>query len=249
MVRVASSAFSAIAQKVVHVLNTVVGSSTKGSLASFPMQEFVECILEQLGQHQCTLSHFFFTICAAPGLQSRQDIADFLGDVEHFLEALRHHSSTTEAVTKWAERTMQFQYAHEIVHLASAASGLHFNALHATHEQLESFRVANLAQSMKSKAPFTWRLLVSLLDSDTELQARREKRWDTQIHHRDEHGLREEGAAGDINSDGFAAAENLGSWFTDADEEDGAASVAKAREKHSRLIQIVRCPHPNRTGV
>ncbi len=197
------------------------------------MPDIVDEVLDQLKQHNFTIFQFFFSLCSAPQRQDREDVKDFFANVEHILDAFRQHPVAANSVTAWIGRVTANLCAREVTHVASMASGLHFNALRATQEQLEGFKIEKIAASMKARAPCVWGLICTLLDSDEVAKTRRERCWDQQMT-----GGSNEAGEDEDEETGHGQNE-AGEWFSDGDEEDVAEVVAKARERRARLMQIV----------
>ncbi len=84
--------------------------------------------------------------------------------------------SRPESVQNWMRDWFQKTCCEEIRTLARADAGLHFDAKHATQEQLEDFDLSHLVETYRTTAPTVWALFQGLLDADAErLETRR--RW------------------------------------------------------------------------
>ncbi|KAK0455375.1 uncharacterized protein EV420DRAFT_1644611 [Desarmillaria tabescens] len=71
-----------------------------------------------------------------------------------------------DVIRNWVAAVTVHTYQTEILHLIEGQQGFHFQANHATLEQLECFDLAELGTKMKGIAPLTWQMLAALLNSD-----------------------------------------------------------------------------------
>ncbi|KAH9022639.1 hypothetical protein EDB85DRAFT_2186408 [Lactarius pseudohatsudake] len=73
------------------------------------------------------------------------------------------HTPTTAPVAAWALQIAQSTLRSDIEELAKKLHGLHFDAMAATAEQIESAFMPRLADKMRRVAPYLWSLVFTLL--------------------------------------------------------------------------------------
>ncbi|KAH9020998.1 hypothetical protein EDB85DRAFT_1872114 [Lactarius pseudohatsudake] len=88
-------------------------------------------------------------------------------EVEHnaldICARLLGHTPTTAPVAAWALQIAQSTLRSNIEELAKKLHGLHFDAMAATAEQIESAFMPRLADKMRRVAPSLWSLVFTLL--------------------------------------------------------------------------------------
>ncbi|CDO77882.1 hypothetical protein BN946_scf184690.g3 [Trametes cinnabarina] len=97
--------------------------------------------------------------------------------IHNLLNAL-HQSPLSQATTSvWAHKMVMEACRQEVLAMVTPDAGLQFRAKTATEEQLESFRMTELAGQMQTMAPTLWSFVRTLLDSDAEQQHRRRTKY------------------------------------------------------------------------
>ena len=82
---------------------------------------------------------------------------------EPIITNLKMKSNAIIAALSKTQQDLVQVYKHELTELVRPDNGAHFNAASVSAEQLESFRVDNMAAGMAQIAPCLWDLLDVLL--------------------------------------------------------------------------------------
>lgn len=137
----------------------------------------IEKVLHVLAEEDISLPHLIFQLLSSPRYERHPAAVSIILNAEHIANSLSVHPSSGARILDWAASICTRACQQEITQLTQLMHGLHFNAKHAKIEPLENFNLENLAGKMQDVTPTVWRLVVSLLQSDPNLQKRRESYW------------------------------------------------------------------------
>ncbi|KAG1836732.1 hypothetical protein DFJ58DRAFT_846817 [Suillus subalutaceus] len=125
----------------------------------------VDDVLETLQRVGISASEFILVLLSSEKHSAHPAVKDILSNGREILNAFVKRATST--ASKWATDIAKEICAREIHNLAAKDNGTHFDVTHTTVEQLEDFRVAELARIMEKSAPATWDLLESMLSGGT----------------------------------------------------------------------------------
>lgn len=137
------------------------------------MRDVVRAVLTALGGHSIVsvlgalLIDSHFADCATR--------ATFIDEWESFLHFSRECSLLSTGTTNFCSQVYTKLLTGEIASLANKESGWHFSARNAKADQIEAFSLKAMASTLEHKAPLSWNLLGSLLQSDPARLRRRLK--------------------------------------------------------------------------
>ena len=137
------------------------------------MRDVVRAVLTALNGHSIVsvlgalLTDSHFADCVTRAV--------FINEWESFLYFAQQCSLLSTDTTKFCSQVYTKLLAGEIAGLASKESGWHFSAKNAKVDQIEAFSLTNMASILEHKAPLSWNLFGSLLQSDPVRLRRRLK--------------------------------------------------------------------------
>lgn len=111
------------------------------------------------------LSDSYFTTCATR--------IEFVHDWPDLLKFAIDTEVLQQETTTFCSQVHTKALASEIANLANKQSGWHFSARKARAEQVETFSLSDMARTLEVKAPHTWDLLGTLLQSDASRSRKR----------------------------------------------------------------------------
>ncbi|KAJ6623850.1 hypothetical protein B0H10DRAFT_1943630 [Mycena sp. CBHHK59/15] len=83
-------------------------------------------------------------------------VHDLLNHSDDVLDAFLAHPRTSQSTLAWANGIVKIRYAALIRELAKKENGWHFSAANTSAEQLQNFRIEDMAIQMKALAPELW---------------------------------------------------------------------------------------------
>lgn len=137
------------------------------------MRDVVRAVLTALGGHSLVsvlgtlLTDSYFAGCATR--------AEFLREWNSFLLFAHGCPLLSTDTVQFCSQVHTQALATEIANLANRESGWHFSAKNAKAEQVEAFSLTDMSSILETKAPLSWSLLSTLLQSDNSRLRRRLK--------------------------------------------------------------------------
>ncbi|KAH7924642.1 hypothetical protein BV22DRAFT_1129691 [Leucogyrophana mollusca] len=130
----------------------------------FSRDRRLDAILETF-QNDFSLSQLIVTVLSEPRYGSHPTVRDLLANTDGIVHAFSLHKSSHSKLLDWASDAVKEECAGEIRELVKVESGWHFSALHAKSEQIENFRIEEMALKIEADAPRLWALLDVLLSA------------------------------------------------------------------------------------
>lgn len=137
------------------------------------MRDIVKTVLTALGGH--SLVSVLGTLLTDSHFADCPTRAIFLHEWSSFLHFAHECSLLSTDTMEFCSQVYTQAIASEIANLANKESGWHFSAKHAKAEQVEAFSLARMSSTLEAKAPLSWNLFGTLLQSDTSRLRRRLK--------------------------------------------------------------------------
>ncbi|KAJ6507555.1 hypothetical protein DFH09DRAFT_1438053 [Mycena vulgaris] len=131
----------------------------------------LESLLATLRFHDLNISHFVVSILRHSSFTEHPAVLNLLSHSDDILNALLHHPKSAQSTLSWANTVIKNKYAAAIRELSEKKNGWHFDAMHATAAQLESFRIEDIAREIRLLAPELWELVGLMLSADQRLVA------------------------------------------------------------------------------
>ncbi|KAH0831256.1 hypothetical protein J3R83DRAFT_13889 [Lanmaoa asiatica] len=122
-------------------------------------------ILTALESCQISAADFIVVLLTHPAYKSHPTANHLVANAEMVFKALMGHPTAHNKILDQCFHIVEESYLQEIQDLASEDSGSHFGAASATIQQLEEFRVEEMARTMEIHAPRIWNMLESLLQA------------------------------------------------------------------------------------
>jgi hypothetical protein len=110
-----------------------------------------------------TISIFLQVLLSSRQYADHPLVVDLVQSHSHIISLFCSHGAF-EAL-HWVHESAEKEYQNEIQELVKTKNGWQFNALHASAEQIEMFRIEVMAEKMESLAPHLWMLLDKLLSA------------------------------------------------------------------------------------
>ncbi|KAJ7733399.1 hypothetical protein DFH07DRAFT_944866 [Mycena maculata] len=122
-------------------------------------------IASVLEQEAVTASDFVITLLERESYRDHPCTTSLVEKAPEIIDLFSKHPRSAQSTFTWARKIIQKKTADSIK-LLTANQDWHFDAGHASAEQLEDFQIEEMAQSMKEMAPDLWNLLHLLLSKD-----------------------------------------------------------------------------------
>jgi hypothetical protein len=91
---------------------------------------------------------------------------DLIQHTAEIFDAFLDHPKSSKSAFSWAHGIMKKKYANNIRELSHKDNGWHFGALKTSEEQLNNFRIEDMARDMAHLAPELWDLLGLMLSAN-----------------------------------------------------------------------------------
>lgn len=189
-------------------------------------------LLHFLGTHNTTLSQVIHTIIVSKPESSSAPAAEILKNeiitsAPIIIHGFKHQPVIQKIVHQIAEET----YTSEIQELVDKDNGWHFGASTATAEQIQQFRLEDLGQNIKSKAPNLWRMVGGVMEG----KRRREQVEDLIVEAEEDWYWQEVNRIEDENliASGKSVSSNV------SGPERVAAQIRKLAERRGAILTIV----------
>lgn len=134
---------------------------------------------------QITASDVVLALLKAPDLQEHPLSQDLVSRTEEVLSAFRSNPHSSQSTMEWANSAIKAKYAGSIRAMTDVRNGWHFGAATASAEQLQDFRIEEMAEKMQEMAPELWDMLGLMLSADAR---QTKKRTQSQAASRDADG-------------------------------------------------------------
>ncbi|KAG2046075.1 hypothetical protein BDR06DRAFT_862594, partial [Suillus hirtellus] len=108
-------------------------------------------------------SQFLVTILTVPQFANHPTVVDLLANIGNIICTLLQHQNLYNPLIGWAKDAISTECAREVRELTKVENGSHFSAVHAKAEQIEGFKIDDMALQITGEAPMLWALLDSLL--------------------------------------------------------------------------------------
>ncbi|KAJ7037742.1 hypothetical protein C8F04DRAFT_952134 [Mycena alexandri] len=125
----------------------------------------IERIAAHLKQEAVTASDFVITLLERPSFRDHACTASLVEKASEIIDLFSKHPTSSESTFQWARKAIQKRTADSITRL-TANRDWHFDASHASAEQLQDFQIEEMAKEMKQIAPDLWNVLHLLLSKD-----------------------------------------------------------------------------------
>ncbi|KAG2753217.1 hypothetical protein P692DRAFT_20829322 [Suillus brevipes Sb2] len=112
-----------------------------------------------------SLSQFLVTVLTAPCFNDHPTVAELISHNDDIIRTFSRHVKSRTALLEWARTTVNMDCAREVRKLAKIDNGWQFDALHAKAEQIECFRIEEMAMEIEAEAPVLWGLLDAVLSA------------------------------------------------------------------------------------
>ncbi|KAJ6561335.1 hypothetical protein B0H10DRAFT_2239968 [Mycena sp. CBHHK59/15] len=122
-------------------------------------------LLVEFGHQQLTIPGFVVSILRHPAFSDHPAVGDLLNHSDEVLNAFLDHPRTYRSTLAWANGIIKLKYAELIRNLAD---NWHFSAANTSAEQLQNFRIEDMAARMKTLAPELWDMLGLLLSANRQ---------------------------------------------------------------------------------
>ena len=139
------------------------------------MQNTAKLILDLLQATGFTLNNFLDEILSYPDQENHFVVQHFRANFKETFTLLQNHFPEECVISQ--KLNIKNLLADELLQLTREEHGLRFNAISATFEQMESFRIETMAAKMEEVCPNLWKLVHRLLSTDDYLQELKEERW------------------------------------------------------------------------
>ncbi|KAF8179487.1 hypothetical protein K438DRAFT_1908311 [Mycena galopus ATCC 62051] len=118
------------------------------------------------------ISHFVVSVLQHSSFTDEHPaVQDLLTHSPDILDALVNHPQSAKSTLSWATNITKTRYAAAIRELSDHKNGWHFGAAHSKAEQLEAFRIENMARDIRLLAPELWDLIGLMLSADERIAA------------------------------------------------------------------------------
>jgi hypothetical protein len=124
----------------------------------------IDGVLHCFASQHLSILDFFRFLLTDVSVASHPMLLDFLSSRSEVISLLVS-MEPREVGFQCAHNLMRQRYKDEIRELLKAEHGWQFNALHASADQIDQFRVEEIASSMEKRSPYIWSLLGQLLSS------------------------------------------------------------------------------------
>ncbi|KAJ7817699.1 hypothetical protein B0H14DRAFT_2228986, partial [Mycena olivaceomarginata] len=112
-----------------------------------------------------TASDFVITLLERESYRDHTCTTSLVDKTPEIIDLFSKHPGSAQSTFAWARKAIQKKTA-ESIKLLTANRDWHFDASHASAQQLEDFQIEEMAQQMKRMAPDLWNLLHLLLSKD-----------------------------------------------------------------------------------
>lgn len=129
------------------------------------MSAAISAVVSVFASSNITISDFIFHILTSTSGTERFLRDNLLLYADALSEGLIKHPKRTHSNLQWATEYVKSKYAGEIRDLVQRNSGWHFSASTATADQLQEFRIEEMAERMQQIAPQLWDLVGLLLSA------------------------------------------------------------------------------------
>ncbi|KAJ7078049.1 hypothetical protein B0H15DRAFT_805015 [Mycena belliarum] len=126
----------------------------------------LDALLAAFQSQQLQISHFVVSVLQHSSFTKHPAVLDLLTHSSDILNALLNHPESAQSTINWANDIIKANYSAAIKELAAKENGWHFIAAKATAEQLESFRIEDIARDIRLLAPELWDLIGLMLTAD-----------------------------------------------------------------------------------
>jgi hypothetical protein len=134
----------------------------------------IDSVLHCLASQQLSILDFFQVLLTDGSVASHPMVLDFLASRSEVISLLVS-MEPQEVGFQCAHNLMRQRYKDEIRELLKVEHGWQFNALHASADQIDQFRIEEMASSMEKCSPYLWSLLGQLLSSADSAQCKMER--------------------------------------------------------------------------
>jgi DNA helicase IV len=100
---------------------------------------------------ELTLAQFILTLLEDSSLKTHPCTLALTKDTNNIITALSRHPDSTASIFTWANNIVKKKYLESIKEL-TRNKDWHFNASHASAEDLDDFRIEDMACQMKKKS-------------------------------------------------------------------------------------------------
>ncbi|KAF8220284.1 hypothetical protein L208DRAFT_1541865 [Tricholoma matsutake] len=107
---------------------------------------------------ELTLAQFILTLLEDSSFKTHPCTLALTKDTDNIITALSQHPDSTGSISTWANNIVKKKYLESIKEL-TCNKDWHFNASHASAEDLDDFRIEDMAHQMKILAPDLWNIL------------------------------------------------------------------------------------------
>ena len=130
------------------------------------MSVALQAVLDIFACHsELTISDFILTLLGDSNLKTHPCTLMLVKNMSNIITALSRHSHSAGSAFAWANDIVKKKYIESIKEL-TRNEDWHFNASHASAQDLDDFHIEDMALKMKSLAPDLWNILGLLLSSD-----------------------------------------------------------------------------------
>lgn len=130
-------------------------------------------VLAALKTSKLTAAEFVLTLLEDCSLQNHPCTVNLACNAENIISAFSAHSLSAKSTFAWASSLIKTRYTESIKALVQN-DNFRFNASHASAQNLEDFRIEDMAGQMKELAPDLWDVLDLLLSADRKLSCQRD---------------------------------------------------------------------------
>ncbi|KAG2147439.1 uncharacterized protein EDB93DRAFT_414841 [Suillus bovinus] len=129
-------------------------------------QAQVVCILQTLTELNVSVSAFVISLLESPHKFSQFPVNDLAAHFTTVLATSLAHPNLNSSVVLWASTLCTERLKQSVVQLSKEEHGWHFSATNVLAEQLEEFRLEDMAKDIEHVAPDLWHLLDALLSAN-----------------------------------------------------------------------------------
>ena len=127
----------------------------------------IDLLFQHFRAYNTTLPELVLAVLQNPLLHHHPFTREFVSATPDILAALARHGNTQTKLFAWAHDYMKLEYHEAVSRLARKQSGWHFGALHASAEQLEEFRIEDMAHDIQTREPLLWDLVGVIISGES----------------------------------------------------------------------------------
>ncbi|ETW78198.1 hypothetical protein HETIRDRAFT_326030 [Heterobasidion irregulare TC 32-1] len=122
-----------------------------------------EAVLAALAAQEINLADFLISLLGNPYYQDHPVLINLIARSGDLCTVFYKNRTSSGIIIQWALDTAKQYHSSEILALSDPEHGWHFGAVNATIEQLENFKIEQMAKDLERLSLETWNLLGAIL--------------------------------------------------------------------------------------